>query len=175
MGLALVPAAAAEIGGLEVARRDDLYRLTLDAHVAAPPAAVWAALTDYPNLHRLSSAVRRSDDLGPDAGGHHLVHTLSHVCVFIFCKNLEHLQRMHPRAPDRLWADSVPEGSDFAYGRMQWDLAAEGRGTRFRLEADLRPAFWVPPILGPLLVGQGLRGYALDALEGLEREALARP
>jgi carbon monoxide dehydrogenase subunit G len=173
--LLAVPAGAAQIDELEVHRHDDLYQVRLDAHVAAPQAAVWAALNDYPDLHRLSEAVSSSEDLGPDAAGRHLVHTLSHVCVWILCKDIEQVQRMRPEDGNRLEADTLPEHGDLAYGHMQWDLASEPGGTRLRFTAEVRPGFWVPPLLGPPMVSRGLRSYALDALRGLEREAGRRP
>jgi hypothetical protein len=166
---------AAEVLALTVEHRDDFYHLDLDARVAAPPGAVWATLTDYPRLHRLSPAVRSSTDLGQDLQGYHLVHTLSHICVWIFCRDLEQVQRMQPGPGWRLQADHLPERSDFAFGQMRWRLAPEGTGTRFHLSARLRPSFRVPPLLGPLVVRQGLRGYALEALAGVEQTALERP
>jgi hypothetical protein len=78
---------------------------------------------------------------------------------------------MRQPAPGRLEADTVPRLSDFSYGFTQWDLAPEGNGTRFELRTELRPAFWVPPLLGPMLIEQGLKNSALEALEGLERES----
>jgi hypothetical protein len=47
-------------------------------------------------------------------------------------------------------------------------------GTRLELTSELRPAFWVPPLVGPYLVKRGLMSTARDALDGLEREAEAR-
>jgi len=112
--------------------------------------------------------------LGRDPDGSTRVHTRSRVCVWVFCKTLEHVQRMRQSGPGRLEADSVPQLSDFAYGFTRWELAPEGDGTRFELRAELRPGFWVPPLLGPLLIERGLSSSALQALEGLERESRAR-
>ncbi len=166
--------AAAEIHRLEAARDGGLFQLYLDAHVAAPLDMVWATLTDYPNLHRLSRAVQLSEELGIDPDGSQRVRTLSHVCVWIFCHDLEHVQRFRRDSNGRLEADSVPELSDFAFGFAQWSLLPENGGTRMELRAQLRPAFWVPPLLGPVLIQQGLQSTALDALQGLEREARLR-
>ena len=65
----------------------------------------------------------------------------------------------------------MPEGSDFTYGYTRWVLTPEADGTRFELTTRLVPGFWVPPLLGALLIQRGLRSTALDALQGLEREA----
>jgi hypothetical protein len=154
-----------------VVREGASFQLRLDAHVRAPLAAVWATLTDYPNLHRLSAAVLASEVLGTEADGVTRVRTLSHLCVWIFCRDIVHVLRMRQSAPGVLEADSDPEGSDFAFGVTRWTLAGETGGTRLRLATVLRPSFWVPPLLGPYLVQRGLRHAAADALQGLEREA----
>jgi hypothetical protein len=158
-----------------VGREDDRFSLVLVARVDAAPAAVWATLTDYPNLHRLSEAVLESAEMPPDGAGGHLVHTLSHVCVWIFCKDLEHLQRVMETPPYRLEADSVPDDSDFTHGYTRWEMTPQDGGTRFEFTTRLVPDFWVPPLLGPYLIQQGLRSTALDALQGLEREAGTKP
>ncbi len=172
---ACAPGGAAQIQRLEVTRVDDRFSLVLNAHLQVPPDAVWNTLTDYPNLHRLSESVLQSLELPRDGAGGHLVYTLSHVCVWIFCKDLEHLQRVSEAGSGLLEADSVPEGSDFTYGHTRWVLTPEAGGTRFELTIRLEPDFWVPPLLGPFLIQSGLRSTALDALQGLEREALSRP
>jgi hypothetical protein len=166
---------AAEVQTLTVSHREAVYQVQLEARVAAPPAAVWATLTDFPRLHRLSPALQLSQDLGPDPEGHRLVHTRSHICVWIFCRDLEQVQRMRPGPGWRLQAETLPESGDFRSGRMVWRLAAEGAATRVQFSARLQPAFRVPPLLGPLVVQRGLRGYALEALEGVERAAREVP
>ncbi len=175
-GLFLAPvlAAAAHIELLEVQRREDLFLLQLNAHLSAPVDIVWRTLTDYTELHRLSAAVMESRVLDAGTAANPLVHTRSHVCVWIFCKDIEHTQRMRRISQDRLEADSVTQSSDFTYGYTRWILTPDASGTRFELVTELRPAFWVPPLIGPILVESGLRRTALDALQGLEREALAR-
>lgn len=159
---------------MDVFRDEDRFSLILDARLDASLDAVWGVLTDYPNLHHLTEAVLHSRELPPDGAGGRLVYTLSHVCVWIFCKDLEHIQRMREAGTGRLEADSVPHGSDFSHGHTSWVLTQEQGGTRFVLATRLVPDFWVPPLLGPLLIQRGLRSTALDTLKGLEREARSR-
>lgn len=82
---------------------------------------------------------------------------------------------MRQTGPGLLEADSDPNNSDFAYGFARWTLSPDSGGTRFELTAELKPAFWVPPVLGPMLIEKGLRKTALDALQGVEREAQLKP
>ena len=157
-----------------MSREGNLFQLELVAQLAAPTTAVWATLTDYPNLHRLSPALQLSEVVASSTDGSHRVRTLSHICVWIFCGDLEHLQRMRrSRPPGRLVAQSLPEGSDFDFGLARWILRPEADGTRLHFVARLQPSFWVPPLLGPILVQEGLRNTALEVLQGLEREARA--
>jgi hypothetical protein len=175
LGLLSTAGTAARIDGLAVSRDGDSYTLVLNARLSVPRDAAWRALTDYPNLHRLSEAVLQSRELPPDGAGGHLVYTFSHVCVWIFCKDLAHLQRVSEMGPGRLEADSVPEGSDFVRGFTRWVLTPRDGGTDFEFSTRLVPDFWVPPLLGPYLIQSGLRSTALDALQGLERAAASQP
>lgn len=174
-GLWLAPilALGAQLERLDVERRDDLFLLWLDARLAAPAEVVWRTLNDYPRLHRLSEAVEESRvlEIGDDGT---VVHTRANVCVWIICKEIEHTQHMRQISEYRLEADSIPETSDFSYGFTRWIVADEGQASRLTLYTELRPAFWVPFLIGPLMVKSGLRGSAMDAIEGLEREARSR-
>ncbi len=173
--LASFLAMAAHIERLDVQRQGDLFLLRLDARLSASMDIVWQKLTDYPRLHRLSTAVLESRVLDAGTADNPLVYTRSHVCVWIFCKDIEHTQRMRRVTKGHLEADSLSQGSDFSYGYTRWVLTPEGTVTRFQLVTELRPTFWVPPLIGPVLVERGLRGTTLEALQGLEREALAHP
>ena len=68
-------------------------------------------------------------------------------------------------------AVTLPEHSDLEFGYARWRLTAEAGRTRVHISFSLRPAFWVPPVVGPLLINQALASEALALVRGIERVA----
>lgn len=51
-----------------------------------------------------------------------------------------------------------------------WRVAGDGARCRIDYQADIAPDFWVPPVIGPLL----MRGQVARQVEGLESEIVRR-
>ena len=167
-------AGAVDFYSLTVSRDGDSYSMSADAHVAAPPAAVYAVLTDYDHLTRISSAVLKSRVVQHLDGGATLVYTDSRACALFFCKHITELQRYTRLGAQDLVAEVVPEQSNLKSGRTVWHLEAEGEGTRLHWEMNAVPDFWVPPFIGPTLVQRGLRTEGRRGVAGVEKLARER-
>ncbi|HZR38118.1 MAG TPA: SRPBCC family protein [Nevskia sp.] len=175
--LALVPAAAAaEIQSLQVQHDGNRYRVDLQVKLQAPAAAAYAAFAAPGSLPAINPAVRKVQVLERGGDERARVYTEVRVCAMLYCKTLRQVQDMRyaPR-PDggALHAEVLPESSDFSYGRADWDFRPAGGATELRFSAELEPAFWIPPLLGPWLVERSLREEAERTSAGIER--LARP
>jgi hypothetical protein len=173
LGLA-APAAAADFYSLTVSRDGNAYSMSADAHLAAPPAAVYAVLTDYEHLTRISSAVVKSRVVQRLDGGDALVYTDSRACALFFCKHITEVQRYSKPDTEDIVAVVVPAQSNLQSGRTVWHMEAEGAGTRLHWEMTAVPAFWVPPFIGPSLVQRGLRGEGQRGVAGVEKLARER-
>jgi hypothetical protein len=156
----------------------DFYSLSVsrdgDAHLAAPPSAVYAVLTDYEHLTRISSAVQKSRVVDKLADGAVLVYTDTHACVLFFCKHILETQRYTHPDPEDIVSEVVPEQSNLKSGRTVWHVEAEQDGTRLHWEMTAVPDFWVPPFIGPSLVQRGLRSQGTRSVEGIEKLARER-
>jgi hypothetical protein len=175
-GLLPVAASAAEIQSLQVSRDGERYRVELEVRLQAPAPAAYAAFTDPASLPLINPAVQKVEVLEPPAAEHGRLYTEVRVCAVLYCKTLHQVQEMRyaPR-PDggELHAEVLPALSDFAYGRADWSFSGEGAGTRLHFSAELQPAFWIPPLLGPWLVERSLREEAQRTSAGIERLAAA--
>lgn len=176
LGVAALPPAAhaAQFHSLEVSRDAGRYRVQADLYLAAPPDAVYAVLTDYAHLTRISPSIRVSrlvQRLDADTA---LVYTDSRICALFLCRHIQGMQRFTRTAPWDLGAVTLPEQSNLKMGESKWHLEAEGEGTRMRMQLTLEPKFWIPPLIGPPLVQHSLRNEGLSAASGVERLARER-
>lgn len=167
-------AGGADVNSFVVARDGDAYSVSADAHLAAPPTAVYAVLTDYDHLTRISSAVQKSRVVQRFDTGDSLVYTDSRVCALFFCRHVIELQRYSKPDAEDIFAVVVPEQSNLKMGKAHWHLEPEVDGTRLHWEMTAVPDFWVPWFIGPALVERGLRVEGRRSVDGVEKLARER-
>ena len=162
---------AVSVYQLKITERDGSYRTLVEARLEAPAEDVWGALTDYSNYVRLSPSIHRVQRLGRNDNGVEWVKTWSEACVFGFCKQIRQLQELREESFGELRAQILP-GEDIASGNAAWSLKPEGSSSRLRFEAEMTPAFWVPPVVGPWAIRRALARELTASLHNLERLAL---
>lgn len=174
--LAAAPAAAAaEFRALEVSRDHDVYRVDAEVYLAAPPDAVFAVLTDYEHLTRVSPSVVVSRPVQQLDANTVLVYTDTRVCAFLICRHLKQLEKLSATPPADLTAEVVPrEEGNVKSGSALLHLAPEGAGTLMHWQLTLEPGFWIPPLIGPPLVERSLKAEGRRTAEGVEKLARAR-
>jgi len=160
---------AATIRTVQIDLKDGRYLLESDTFLQAPPNAVFRVLTDYDQFARISSVFEESRFVGADDDGTPLVYTRVEGCVWFFCKTMERVERLEFESPDFISTTAIPERSDFRYSRSEWQLSPEGdTGTRVMYRLEMEPDFWVPPLLGPLIIKRKLVKGGADAVERIE-------
>ena len=180
LGLGLISAAfasttsAAEIQSLQVTRNGARYDVEMEVKLQAPSAASYAVFAAPGNLPKINPAVQQVQLIEHRADQQARVYTEVRVCALFYCKTLHQMQDMRyaPR-PDGgdLHAEVLPGLSDFSYGRADWQFRSTGVATHLHFSAELEPAFWVPPLIGPWLVERSLREEAQRTSAGIEKLA----
>jgi hypothetical protein len=161
---------AAEVSEAEVRREGDRYRLHVVARIDAVPAAVWTLLTDFHALERLHHSVQESTYLGRTFEGADRVRIRLHPCVLFFCVDATQVVEFRSTGAGQLLADFERRDSLFDFGRLKWHLArAPNTGTDLVFNAELAPAFWIPPLFGPWILKRALRETATDIVTNLDR------
>ena len=164
----------AEVRQVDVRRDGNLYQLHVVARIGGSPSAVWRLLTDFQHLERIHHSVRDSTYLGHTPEGGNRVRIRMHPCVMFFCVDFTQVLEFHAVDERQLLADFDQRDSDFHFGQLKWRLArSRNVGTDLVFDADLEPAFWVPPLLGSWVLKRVLRKTATDIVMNLDR--LSRP
>lgn len=173
LSVCLLPALAlAGELSINVGQRGSFYVVEVDAQIDAQAERLRALITDYENLDRLSDSILESEIRETYSPVRHSVFTFSRVCVAIFCRDLEQVQLVEQRADGDIVMTIPPDQGDFSRGSARWHFEAARSGTRMRFHSELEPAFWVPPVIGPLLIRHALRRETRESIEKLQALAV---
>ena len=173
--LAATGADAAEFRTLELYREGSWIRVESDIYLEAPPGGVYRVLADYDDFERLSSVFVDSRMLEPIENGQGVVYFRMRGCVLFFCREVELVERVVVEPESRIEATIVPERSEMRRGWARWDIEPQGQGTLVRYVAEVEPEFWVPPLIGPLVIRAALKSRGIRAARRLEALAAGRP
>lgn len=169
--LVSVSSYAGEVITAKVEHMDKRYIMEVEVLIAADIDRVKALLTDYDNLTLLNDAIRESYTVYSLDDFTHRVFVHTEACVSFFCKSFIQVQDVEELPGNVIISTVVPGKSDFDYAHARWKISPVGQRTRVNFSTDLKPSFWVPPLIGPLLIKSKLRDEVLGTIEGLERLA----
>lgn len=171
LGLWIPASAAGTIELLETTHADGRYTVSFEVVLDADRAKVWQIMTDYEHLPRVSKIITESRVVKQQDANRHLVGVALEACVLIFCKTVKRMVDIEARPQTEILVTEVPGQSDFREGDEHWRVVAEGAKTRLHYTAELVPDFFIPPLIGPVVVKYFLRREI--QLTALEVEALA--
>jgi hypothetical protein len=157
-----------EIITAEVSHHDKRYFVELEVLINAPADAVYRLLTDYNHLTRLHEMFRESQLVFSLDKHNHRVRVVSKACITYFCKEVVQVQDVEEKNNNVIIAKVLPDKSDFVYAHAFWKVIEDGYRTRLIFNTDLKPKFWVPPLIGPLLIKKKLRDSSIETVQNLE-------
>jgi len=173
----LLPLAnGAEITDIEIIRDGSRYLLVSTTHFDATPEQVFRVLIDYDQLATISKTIKESRYLEPRDDGQVLVYTRVRACVFLYCKTVEKIERLDFTRPTYIQATAIPDRSDVRYSRSEWKLTADDAGgTQVIYRLEFEPGFWVPPLIGPMVIKRVLIDDGASAVDQIEIRAQKLP
>ncbi|MEQ8663743.1 MAG: SRPBCC family protein [Gammaproteobacteria bacterium] len=153
------------------------YAYTFSAVLDAPLPAVRAVVTDYARLARLNDSITDSRVLERD-GPHALRRLLAlRHCLLLFCFDMRFVEDVRIAGDDALTVITttvIPAASSFRDGVAEWRLEARGPArTRLTLTATQTPDFWIPPVIGPLILERVFVREVRETSTNIERLAAA--
>ena len=160
---------AGEVQHASVEYQAGIYSLSFEVVINAEFDTVRAIVTDYAKLDQLSDMVIKSTLLNmPDSENQRRLLVIR-ACLLVFCRNLKVVEDVVTAGPDQFVATVVPESSDFKSGMTRWQLTrVDKQRTRIEFEGYEEPGFWIPPLLGPVLVKRRLLKEAMAVMNNIE-------
>ena len=164
------PLFAGEVIKSHVIFDDGQYKANLEIQIKAPVKKVYALFTDFDYLSRLSDNITDSS-LISDQPPEYIVEIETHNCLLFFCKNLKQTQRVTKHDNGHISVEDIKGKSDFVYANTLWHIRALDNGTRVTFHSEMKPDFWLPPLLGPWLFKERLIEDTQAMIERLEELA----
>lgn len=139
----------------------------------APSPEVYDALLEYDKFAELSDSFTESRFIEPAPDGSPRIYTKIEGCILFFCKTVNRYARLELDPKWRITAIAEPELSDAELSIESWELTANGDTTTIDYSHEIKPGFWVPPLIGTLVIRSTVKRSALDAAVRIEELALA--
>lgn len=131
-----------------VSHKKGVYTASLVMQINAPTKKVYALFTNYDDLSRLSDSITDSELIDEDPP-EYTVLVKTHNCVLFFCKNLQQTQQVLELGDGYIAVEDIKGQSDFIYAESYWHIYAHKKGTRVSFNSEMKPGFWLPPLIGP--------------------------
>jgi len=177
LSLLILPAiaGAAELRNVSVDRIDGHYLMHSEVWFAVEVEQLYGVLLDYDLWTQFSSVIVDSRNVAPDEYGRPQFFTRHKTCILFFCMSFERYGHVDAEPNVIIRATADPENSDFHVSKEVWQIRQEGEGTFLIYDVNLKPKFWIPPVIGPFILKRKLKYEGIRAISRIEAVAQAWP
>ena len=162
---------AATLRDVEVDRVDGVYTLRSEVWFDASVEQTYAVFRNWDLSPKFSSVVVEARNIEPDETGRPGFYSRNRACVWFYCKSFEREGWVDAQPNEFIEATADPERSDFELSVERWEFTSEESGTLVKYRLEMRPKFFIPPLIGPALVKRKLKKGSGDAIDRIERLA----
>ena len=154
--------------------RDKEFLYSFEAQINAHQEKVLDKLHNFEQWDRLNDNISRSEVL-ETLPGNKIKRLLTLTqCIFTFCFNLKFVEVV-TLSKNKLEMNIVAGEGNFSAGRAIWETVSKGPDkTWIRVNATLTPDFWIPPLIGPLVLEKVFLKQINKTIETIETLASPR-
>jgi hypothetical protein len=139
---------------------------------------IFGVFLDWDLSTQFSSVIVESRNVAPDAQGRRGYYSRNRACLWFYCRSFERNGFVEHAPLEFIEARADPERSDFHISNERWEFRAEDRGTVVIYDLEVKPKFFVPPLIGPIIMKRKLRkggAEAIDRIEAIAQQWSAEP
>lgn len=174
-GLFIARAGAGEVQKASVDRRKGEYFVDVEVKVSGNKNVIYNIATDYQKLSRLNKLIVESGlvhRIAPDGTSVIRRRLITRTCVMKLCFNATLIEDVWEPASGIIRTVFVPEESDFVSGEAIWQITRiDADNTLIDFHSRFRPAFWVPPLVGPYFIRRMMLDAAKETILNIEQLA----
>ena len=154
--------------------KDKRFLYSFEAQINARHDRVLDKLHNFEQWDRLNRNISKSKVLETIPGNKIKRLLTLTQCIFTFCFNLKFVEIV-TLSKNRLEMNVVAGEGNFSAGRAIWETVSEGTyKTLIRVNATLSPDFWIPPVVGPLVLEKVFLKQIRKTIETIETLAKSR-
>jgi hypothetical protein len=154
---------------IEINEQSGVYQIKVAALIAAPADYVRYVLTDFKHIYRLNPSIIESEVLEQDEDGSASVRTKVIGCAAYFCKELDRVEKVRVLPSGDLYAEIIPELSQFKSGKTHWQIKPMGDHCEVIYLSDMEPDIYIPPVVGKFLIKKSIRQGMRTSFINLEK------
>jgi carbon monoxide dehydrogenase subunit G len=171
--LTLAPHAHAEDAArTEVSRSGPLVNVRSTIEAAAPREICYEVLADFDRLAEFIPGMQSSRVVSPP-GEPRLLRQVGQATVGFIDYGFDVTLAVTEDPPRQISFSRV--AGNLEQMRGSWQVEGDSFRCRIDYRADIEPAFWVPPVVGPLLMRRQVEQQIDGLVTEIERRALAGP
>ena len=160
---------AGEVQHAQVRYQDGVYIMKFDVIIDAKFENTLAIVTDYQNMDRLSQSFIESALIQSINETKKRRRLVMQTCILFFCIEITFVEDMQEIQKGIIIATIIPEQSDFKSGRAEWRVTSvDNDRSRIQLYCEQELGFWLPPIIGPIMVKNKLLKLAKENIRRIE-------
>ena len=170
--LAIQIVQAGEVQHASVDYRDGDYSIDISVRINGDKDTIYGIATDYKQLSRLSDLIIEAGLINyTDADGKTVVRRrmVTKSCVLRFCFDAILIEDLWEPQSGIIKSVFIPEESDFLYGEAIWHVTRlDDTHTLVSFNSKFKPAFWIPPLIGPLFIKRMMLDAARQTIQNIE-------
>ncbi len=154
---------------IEIMEQSGVYQIKVVAVIDAPASSVRHVLTDYVHIYRLNPSIIESEVLKRHDDASVSVRTRVVGCAAYFCEELDRVERVRLLPSGSLFAEIIPELSQFKSGQTLWRIKTLGEHCEVTYIAEMEPDVFIPPLVGKFLIKKSIRKEMQISFANLEK------
>jgi hypothetical protein len=163
---------ADELEGLTVTAADGEYSLRVAVVLNAPADYVYKVITDYKHAYRINPAITNVEILPSGRDRVIRVRNRSEQFVGPFCFAIIWTGDIVKTGKGDLEVKTIPQLGDFISGSAIWRIRARGEHTWVLYVSRLKPAFFIPPVIGDIVIKKHIKSEILASFKRIECQAV---
>ena len=151
---------------------DGEYSLRVAVVLNAPADYVYKVITDYKHAYRINPAITNVEILPSGRDRVIRVRNRSKQCVGPFCFAIIWTGDIVKTGKGDLEVKTIPQLGDFISGSAIWRIRARGEHTWVLYVSRLKPAFFIPPVIGDIVIKKHIKSEILASFKRIECQAV---